>query len=109
GAYEFLTKPTNPEHLCLIVRRALRERALADELENLRRELDRKHGFLNVLSKSPRMHEIFELIGHVARTSTTVLIEGETGTGKEQIARAIHQASSDWRPGPMIAVNCAAL
>jgi DNA-binding NtrC family response regulator len=109
GAYDFLTKPTNPEHLCLIVRRALHERALADELEHLRQELDRKHGFLNVLSKSPRMHEIFELIGHVARTNTTVLIEGETGTGKEQIARAIHKASSDQRPGPMVCVNCAAL
>jgi DNA-binding NtrC family response regulator len=109
GAYEFLTKPTNPEHLCLLVRRALRERALQDEVSLLRKELDSKHGFLNVLSKSPRMHEIFELIGHVARANTTVLIEGETGTGKEQIARAIHQASAERRHGPMIAVNCAAL
>ncbi len=109
GAYEFLTKPTNPDHLCLLVQRALRERALQDEVNFLRKALDNKHGFLNVLSKSPRMHEIFELIGHVARTSTTVLIEGETGTGKEQIGRAIHQASADQRPGPMIAVNCAAL
>jgi DNA-binding NtrC family response regulator len=109
GAYEFLTKPTNPEHLCLIVRRALRERALQDELELLRKELDRSYRFQDVLSKSPKMHEIFELIGHVARTNTTVLIEGETGTGKEQIARAIHKASSDQRHGPMIAVNCAAL
>jgi DNA-binding NtrC family response regulator len=109
GAYEFLTKPTNPEHLCLLVRRALRERALQDEVNVLRQELESKHGFLNVLSKSPRMHEIFELIGYVARTNTTVLIEGETGTGKEQIGRAIHQASADLRSGPMIAVNCAAL
>jgi DNA-binding NtrC family response regulator len=109
GAYEFLTKPTNPEHLCLLVRRALHERSLQDEVTSLRRELEGRHGFLNVLSKSPRMHDIFELIGHVARTSTTVLIEGETGTGKEQIARAIHQASSELRPGPMVAVNCAAL
>ena len=109
GAYEFLTKPTNPEHLCLLVRRALRERSLQDEVNALRQELENRHGFLNVLSKSPRMHEIFELIGHVARTNTTVLIEGETGTGKEQIGRAIHQASADLRPGPMVAVNCAAL
>ncbi len=109
GAYEFLTKPTNPEHLCLLVKRALRDRALQDEVNALREELAHKHGFLNVLSKSPRMHEIFELIGHVARTNTTVLIEGETGTGKEQIARAIHQASGDQRTGSMIAVNCAAL
>ena len=109
GAYEFLTKPTNPEHLSLIVKRALRDRALQDEVSALRQELASKHGFLNVLSKSPRMHEIFELIGHVARTLTTVLIEGETGTGKEQIARAIHQASAEHRHGPIIAVNCAAL
>jgi DNA-binding NtrC family response regulator len=109
GAYEFLTKPTNPEHLCLLVKRALRDRALQDEVNELRQQLASKHGFLNVISKSPRMHEIFELIGHVARTNTTVLIEGETGTGKEQIARAIHQASAEHRPGPIIAVNCAAL
>jgi DNA-binding NtrC family response regulator len=109
GAYEFLTKPTNPDHLILIVRRALRERALQDEVNLLRRELESKHGFLDVLSKNPRMHEIFDLIGHVARTSTTVLIEGETGTGKEQIARALHQASAEQRPGPMVCVNCAAL
>jgi DNA-binding NtrC family response regulator len=109
GAYEFLTKPTNPEHLCLVVQRALRERALQDEVGALRQQLESKHGFLNVLSKSPRMHEIFELIGHVARANTTVLIEGETGTGKEQIARAIHQASASLRSGEFVPVNCAAL
>ena len=109
GAYEFLTKPTNPEHLCLLVKRALYERALQDEVLALRQRLADKHGFLNVLSKSPRMHEIFELIGHIARTTTTVLIEGETGTGKEQIARAIHEASAEQRTGPIVAVNCAAL
>ena len=55
------------------------------------------------------MHDIFELIGHVAETTTTVLIEGETGTGKEQVARAIHHASAKHRSGPFVAVNCAAL
>jgi transcriptional regulator with GAF, ATPase, and Fis domain len=55
------------------------------------------------------MHEIFDLITNVAQTTTTVLIEGETGTGKEQIARAIHQASSGHRTGPLVAINCAAL
>src|SRR5439155_13578422 len=59
-------------------------------------------------SKNPKMHAVFELINNVAHTTSTVLIEGETGTGKEQVARAIHQASSV-RSGPMIAVNCAAL
>jgi DNA-binding NtrC family response regulator len=68
-----------------------------------------RHSFHNVLSKNPQMHGIFELIGNVAQTTTTVLIEGETGTGKELIARAIHQASAKQRSGPFVAVNCAAL
>jgi DNA-binding NtrC family response regulator len=109
GAYEFLTKPANPEHLVLLIGRALRERTLQDEVVTLRQQLADRHQFQGVLSKSPRMLEIFELISHVAQTTTTVLIEGETGTGKEQIARAIHQASSSHRTGPMVAINCAAL
>src|SRR5262249_58443547 len=60
-------------------------------------------------SQSPRMHAIFELIEHLGPTMTTVLIEGETGTGKEMVARAIHAAAAPHRSGPMIAVNCAAL
>ena len=109
GAYDFLTKPPDPQRLCLLVERALRERAQHDELIALRAELHKRHSFQNVLSKNSRMLEIFEQIGHVAETSTTVLIEGETGTGKEQIARAIHQASSSFRKGPIVVVNCAAL
>jgi DNA-binding NtrC family response regulator len=109
GAYDFLTKPPDPQHFCLLVERALRERSLQDELATLRSQLQNRHSFQNVVSKSPRMFEIFELIGHVADTATTVLIVGETGTGKEQIARAVHQASSSLRSGPFVAVNCAAL
>jgi DNA-binding NtrC family response regulator len=109
GAYDFLTKPADPQHLCLLVERALRERALQDEVTELRQRLHGRHSFQNVLSKSPRMLEIFELIGHLAQTQTTVLIVGETGTGKEQLARAVHQASADHRGGPMVAINCAAL
>jgi DNA-binding NtrC family response regulator len=109
GAYEFLTKPADPQHLCLLVKRALRERMLQDEVAALREQLMGRHAFQNVLSKSPHMLEIFNLIGHIATTTTTVLIEGETGTGKEQIARAIHQASSSTRKGLLVAVNCAAL
>jgi DNA-binding NtrC family response regulator len=109
GAYEFLTKPVDPEHLCLLIQRALRERSLQDEVSQLRQQLETKHSFNNVLSKSPKMHEVFELISHVAKAPTTILIEGETGTCKEQIGRAIHKASADLRPGPMVAINCAAL
>jgi DNA-binding NtrC family response regulator len=109
GAYDFLTKPPDPERLCLLVQRALRERALQDELIALRSQLQDRQSVRIVPSKNPRMLEIFELIDRVADTTTTILIEGETGTGKEQIARAIHEASSATRKGPIVVVNCAAL
>lgn len=109
GAYDFLTKPPDPQHLCLLVERALRERTIQDELAALRSQIGERHRFWNVLSKCPKMYDIFELIGNIADTSTTVLIEGETGTGKEQIARAIHQASAEYRKGPFVPVHCAAL
>ncbi|HLJ93867.1 MAG TPA: sigma-54 dependent transcriptional regulator [Gemmataceae bacterium] len=108
GAYDFLTKPIDVDHLRLVVQRALRERTLQDEVASLREQLKSRYSFHNILSKNPHMHAVFELISNVAHTNTTVLIEGETGTGKEQVARAIHQASAN-RTGPLIAVNCAAL
>jgi DNA-binding NtrC family response regulator len=108
GAYDFLTKPVDPQELRLTVQRALRERTLEDEILYLRQQLQSKFHFQGILSKNPRMHAIFELIGNIAQTNSTVLIEGETGTGKEQVARAIH-ASSSHRSGPLVAVNCAAL
>jgi len=108
GAYDFLTKPVDPKQLSLVVQRALRERQLQDEVMHLREQLQSRYSFHNILSKNPRMHGVFELISNVAHTTATVLIEGETGTGKEQVARAIHLASQ-LRTGPMIAINCAAL
>ena len=109
GAYDFLTKPSDPQHLCLLVQRALRDRALQDEVMALRQQLGERHTFQNVLSRSPKMHDVFELISHIADTTSTVIIRGETGTGKEQVARAIHQASATMRPGPFVPVNCGAL
>jgi len=109
GAYDFLTKPADPQHLCLLVQRALRERSLYDEVAALRSQLAGRHSFNNVISKSRKMHDIFELINHVSDTNTTILINGETGTGKEMVARAIHQASERQRTGPLVAINCAAL
>lgn len=108
GAYDFLTKPADPQHLVLMVQRALRERALQDEVAALRQELHARHSFQNVLSKSPKMVEVFDLISQVADSMSTVLILGETGTGKEQVARAIHQASPR-KEKPFVAVNCGAL
>ncbi|MFL5243053.1 MAG: sigma-54-dependent transcriptional regulator [Gemmataceae bacterium] len=108
GAYDFLMKPIDADHLRILVDRALRERTLQDEVFYLREQLQNRYSFHNILSKNPQMHKMFELISNVADTTTTVLVEGETGTGKEQVARAIHMASQV-RSGPLIAVNCAAL
>jgi DNA-binding NtrC family response regulator len=109
GAYDFLTKPLDANHLRLVVQRALNERSLQDEVLYLREQMNDRYAFRDVISKSPRMHAIFELISNVAHTTATVLIEGATGTGKELIAQAIHQASARVRTGPFVAVNCAAL
>jgi DNA-binding NtrC family response regulator len=108
GAYDFITKPVDHHQLLLLVQRALHERTLQDEVVYLREQLQSRYAFQNIISKNPRMHIIFELINNLAHTTTTVLIEGETGTGKELVARAIHEASQV-RDGPMVAVNCAAL
>ncbi|HZZ77450.1 MAG TPA: sigma-54 dependent transcriptional regulator [Gemmataceae bacterium] len=108
GAYDILTKPIDAHHLRMVVQRVLRERRLQDEVASLREQLQSRYSFRNIISKSPRMHAVFEMISNVAQSNTTVLIEGETGTGKEQIALAIHHASH-LRTGPMVAVNCAAL
>jgi DNA-binding NtrC family response regulator len=109
GAYDFLTKPVDFDYLSLVIERALRERGLMDELMQLREQIRSQHAYQNMVSKNPRMHAVFELITNVGQTTTTVLIEGETGTGKEQVARAIHLASARQRNGEMVAVNCAAL
>jgi DNA-binding NtrC family response regulator len=109
GAYDFLTKPVDVDHLRLVIERVLRERTLQDEVIQLRNKLQKQFSFHNVLSANPKMHAVFELIRSVAQTTTTVLIEGETGTGKEQVARAIHEASASQRSGDFVAINCAAL
>jgi DNA-binding NtrC family response regulator len=108
GAYDFLTKPVDAQALRLTVQRSLRERELRDEVLYLREQLADRHTFFGILSKNPRMHQVFELISNLGHTATTVLIEGETGTGKEQVAKAIH-AASQVRAGPFVAINCAAV
>lgn len=109
GAYDFLTKPLDLDRLQLVLKRALHERALRDEVLYLREQLHVRDAFSHVITKSPQMLDVLELVNHIATTTTSVLIEGETGTGKELVARAIHKASAAHRPGPMVAVNCAAL
>ena len=108
GVYDFLSKPIDACRLERVVQRALRERLLQDEVASLRAQLHGHYSFYNMLSKNPRMHAVFDLIRNVADSTATILIEGETGTGKEEVARAIHRTSIS-RPGPLIAVNCASL
>ena len=108
GAYDFLTKPIDHTNLKLVMDRALKQRSLQDEVLRLRQELKENFSFNNIISRNKRMHEIFELVRHIAGTKSTVLIEGETGTGKELVAKAIHYSSED-RSGNLISVNCAAL
>jgi DNA-binding NtrC family response regulator len=108
GAYDYLTKPVNPTELLLVVERALDHRRLKWENLRLKKQLQRRYGFANILGKSEAILQIFEIIEKVADTDSTVLIQGESGTGKELIARAIHYNSSR-QEGPLIPVNCGAI
>jgi transcriptional regulator with PAS, ATPase and Fis domain len=108
GACALPCKRIELQSLLPVVQQPLPESNLQDEAIALRAQLQTRYGFRNILSKNECMHAVFELITNVARTNTTVLIEGETGTGKEEVARAIHEASQH-RSGPLVAVNCAAL
>src|SRR4051812_8194834 len=108
GADDFVTKPYDPDHLRFLVKRILERRRLIDELEQLRKQMRADYSFHNMVSKSPRMRKIFDMIEQVGPLGSTVLIYGETGTGKELVAQAIHDADSR-RKGPFVALNCAIL
>src|SRR4051794_20493611 len=107
GADDYLTKPYDPDHLRFLVKRTLERRRLIDELSELRNQLGEEYSFHTMVSKSARMRKIFDLIEQVGPLRSTVLIQGETGTGKELVAQALHAA--DPRGGPFVALNCAVL
>ncbi|MGA9406116.1 MAG: sigma-54 dependent transcriptional regulator, partial [Bacteroidota bacterium] len=108
GAQEYIVKPCNPEEISLLVSRIIKVKNLQRENTILRKKLTRQYSFQDIISKSPKMHEIFQLVQEIASLRSTVLIEGESGTGKELIARAIH-FSGDRAAKPFIGVSCAAL
>ena len=108
GAVDFLTKPVNIERLEILIQRALKTRTLEVEVKQLHERLDEKYSPDGIVGSSPRLKELLERVKLVAASKATILIEGETGTGKELIAQAIHQASPRAR-GPFVPVHCAAL
>ena len=108
GAYDFLAKPFEMEELILVLNRAVQHRSLQEEVKRLRREASDGHRFRGLIGESPPMRKLYDLMGAVADSDASVLITGETGTGKELVARALHQ-SSRRSSGLFVPVNCAAL
>src|SRR3989454_307774 len=105
GAYDYLTKPFDLDQVELLVGRAMELRRLTRDLERLRGELEQRNEL--VIGRTPALQEVYKVIGRVAPTDATVLIQGETGTGKELIAKTIHSPSE--RHGPFVALNCSAI
>jgi DNA-binding NtrC family response regulator len=108
GAHDFLMKPVNLDQLEILIRRVLRTREVEAENVTLRQQLDAKYGLESIISHSPLMEEVFQIIRQTAPTAATVLLTGESGTGKEMVAHAIHRLSAR-ASGPFVAVHCAAL
>ena len=108
GAFDFLTKPVNLDHLDILLKRALRSRDVESENLNLHEQLDSKYGMESIVGNSRRMQQVFDVIRQVAPTQANVLVQGESGTGKELVAHALHRLSTRSK-GPFVAVHCAAL
>jgi DNA-binding NtrC family response regulator len=108
GAVDFLTKPVNLEKLEILIQRALKTKTLEVEVKQLHERLDEKFSFEGIVGHSAKLAEVIEKVKLVAPSKATILIEGETGTGKELIAQAIHQASPRARAA-FVPVHCAAL
>ena len=108
GALDFLAKPVDPDHLLLMVERALAQRRLATENLILREELAQRRGAPQIVGDDPKLKQVSIALHRAAATDTTVLLEGESGTGKELFARALH-ALSPRADGPFVAINCAAI
>lgn len=108
GALDFLAKPVDPDHLLLLVERALAQRRLVTEYALLKEELAAKRGAPTIIGEASVMKQVSQAVQRAATTDTTVLLEGESGTGKELFARAVHALSSRAN-GPFVAINCAAI
>ncbi|MBZ5594719.1 MAG: sigma-54 dependent transcriptional regulator [Acidobacteriia bacterium] len=108
GAYDYITKPVDYEQLMLVVNRAMERGQLIAEVKTLRANLDEKYGFESIVGRSKGLLRVLEMASRVARRDSTVLIAGDTGTGKELLARAIHQNSTR-KDQAFVTINCGAI
>lgn len=108
GAFDLLTKPLIDEELQMSIERAFNQRQVVEENKQLKAQLDRRFGMENIVGQDPHMRKVFDIVDSIADTRATVLITGESGTGKSLIARAIHRRSAR-RDGPFVEIACGAL
>ena len=108
GAYDFVTKPLNLDKVEMLIARALQSRRMEQENRTLRQQVDERYGLENVIGESPAFREVLDTIRQIAPSSANILIEGETGTGKELAAHAIHNLSRRHK-AKFVTVHCAAL
>jgi len=108
GAYDYIEKPFCPERVELLIEKLVEHQELIEENLSLHRRLEERYRFENIIAKSPKMQRVIEVIKVVSKSNATVLITGDTGTGKELVARAIHSQSYR-KDKPFVAVSCAAL
>jgi len=108
GAYDYIEKPFCPERAELLVNKLVEHQRLVEENISLHQKLEERYRFENIIAKSPKMQQVIEVIRVVAKSNATVLIVGDSGTGKELVARALHSQSYR-KDKPFVAVSCAAL
>ena len=108
GASDYITKPFKRDELVVVIEKILQMQRLEGEVDRLRSELGEKYTFVNIIGESVKIKKIFEIISNVSNTEANILIQGETGTGKELVARAIHYNSAR-KNYPFVKVDCAAL
>jgi len=107
GAYDYINKPFNVDEIRLIVRKALEKKRLSEEISLLRQKVETTYALENIIGQSPKMQEMFRLIPKIAQSSSNVLITGESGSGKELVATALHNLSPRKNKN-FVAINCAA-
>jgi two-component system NtrC family response regulator len=108
GAYDYITKPIDYDELLLVLERALERRSLLDQVQNLRATLDEKFGFESIVGRAKPLMRVLNMAARAALTDSVVLLCGETGTGKELLAKAIHH-NSRRKDRPFVIINCGAI